>query len=303
MPNSLLSRFEHPYLLLSLTALFWSGNAVAGKAAVGAVPPMAFTFLRWTGAALILFAFAAPHLRKDWPAIRRHLPYLFLMGAIGFAAFNLLLYNAVHSTSALNVSIEQSAMPMVIMIFGFLFFRDPFTWLQGLGAGLSLIGVAVTVSNGDLQALMGLSVNRGDALMVLAGLVYSAYTLALRFKPELHWLSFLAVLAASAALTCLPFFIREMMQGIMPEPSLAAAGLIVYVAIFPSILAQLFFARGVGMIGAGRAGIFINLVPLFAAVLAILLLGEQLHLFHVVGGGLIMLGIWLGARRTRGLPR
>ena len=303
MPNSLLSRFEHPYLLLSLTALFWSGNAVAGKAAVGAVPPMAFTFLRWTGAALILFAFAAPHLRKDWPAIRKHLPYLFLMGAIGFAAFNLLLYNAVHSTSALNVSIEQSAMPMVIMIFGFLFFRDPFTWLQGLGAGLSLIGVAVTVSNGDLQALMGLSVNRGDALMVLAGLVYSAYTLALRFKPELHWLSFLAVLAASAALTCLPFFIREMMQGIMPEPSLAAAGLIVYVAIFPSILAQLFFARGVGMIGAGRAGIFINLVPLFAAVLAILLLGEQLHLFHVVGGGLIMLGIWLGARRTRGLPR
>ncbi|PLX42324.1 MAG: EamA family transporter [Hyphomicrobiales bacterium] len=303
MPNSLLSRFEHPYLLLSLTALFWSGNAVAGKAAVGAVPPMAFTFLRWTGAALILFAFAAPHLRKDWPAIRRHLPYLFLMGAIGFAAFNLLLYNAVHSTSALNVSIEQSAMPMVIMIFGFLFFRDPFTWLQGLGAGLSLIGVAVTVSNGDLQALMWLSVNRGDALMVLAGLVYSAYTLALRFKPELHWLSFLAVLAASAALTCLPFFIREMMQGIMPEPSLAAAGLIVYVAIFPSILAQLFFARGVGMIGAGRAGIFINLVPLFAAVLAILLLGEQLHLFHVVGGGLIMLGIWLGARRTRGLPR
>lgn len=290
------SRLDHPYVLLSLTALFWSGNAIAGKAAVSTLPPMAFTFLRWFTAALILLIIAAPHLRKDWPMIRKHGLYLFVMGAVGFAAFNLLLYNAVHTTSALNVTIEQSAMPMVIMVIGFLAFREPFTWIQGLGSIVSLIGVAVTVSNGDLQALLALQVNQGDGLMVMAALVYSAYTLALRFKPALHWLSFLAVLAASAALTCLPFFIVEMMQGQMPVPSLGAAGLVLYVAVFPSILAQLFFARGVGMIGAGRAGMFINLVPLFAAVLAILLLGEDIRLFHITGFALIMAGIWLGTR-------
>lgn len=297
MIRSWLARLEHPYILLSLTALFWSGNAIAGKAAVNAVPPMAFTFLRWFAAALILALMAAPHLRKDWPLIRKYGLYLFVMGAVGFAAFNLLLYNALHTTSALNVTIEQSAMPMIIMLFGFIAFREPFTWVQALGSVLSIIGVAVTVSNGDLAALMALKVNTGDALMVAAALVYSAYTLALRFKPALHWLSFLTVLAASAALTCLPFFVYEMMQGILPRPSLPGAALVLYVAVFPSILSQLFFARGVGMIGAGRAGMFINLVPLFAAVLAIILLGEQLKFFHIAGFTLIMLGIWLGAKK------
>lgn len=294
-----LSRLEHPYALLCLTALFWSGNAIAGKAAVNTVPPMAFTFFRWFTAALILLIIAAPNLRKDWPNIRKHGLYLFLMGAIGFGTFNLLLYNAVHTTSALNVTIEQSAMPMLIMIAGFIAFKDPFTPLQALGSILSLIGVAVTVSHGNLQALLDLSVNKGDALMIIAVLVYSGYTLGLRFKPELHWLSFLAVLALSAALTCLPFMIHEMSQGIIAKPSLSGAALILYVAVFPSILSQLFFARGVSMIGASRAGMFINLVPLFAAVLAILLLGEQPQLFHVLGFALIMTGIWLGARRTR----
>lgn len=289
-------RLEHPYILLSLTALFWGGNAIAGKAAVDAVPPMAFTFLRWFTAAVILFAVAAPHLRKDWPVIRRHGPYLFAMGAVGFAAFNLLLYNAVHTTTALNVTIEQSAMPMVIMVLGFIAFRETFTWIQALGSMLSIVGVAITVSHGDLAALLGLQVTLGDGLMVIAALVYSIYTLALRFKPPLHWLSFLAVLALSAAATCLPFFIYEMMQGKFFTPSVEGAALVLYVAVFPSILAQLFFARGVSMIGASRAGMFINLVPVFAAVLAILLLGEHLQMFHITGFGFIMIGIWLGTR-------
>lgn len=289
-------RLDHPYILLVLTTLFWSGNAIAGKLAVGDVPPMALTFLRWTTATLILSVIAAPHLRKDWPVIRARALYLMAMGGIGFGTFNLFLYNALHTTSALNVSIEQSAMPMVILLLGLVAFGERINWWQVLGITLSLLGVAVTVTRGELSSLATLSVNRGDAVMVGGVLVYAGYAVALRLKPAMHWSSFLAVLAASAALTCLPFFLYEMARGIIFQPSLRGLSLILYVGVFPSILAQLFFARGVAAIGAGRAGMFINLVPLFAAVLAIALLGEQVRLFHVTGFMLVMTGIWLGVK-------
>ena len=302
MKHSWRQRLDHPYLLLSLTALFWAGNAIAGKAAVGAVPPMALNFLRWLVAMLILLSISAPHIRRDWPAIRARAPFMLIMGALGFGSFNLFLYNAVHTTSALNVAIEQSAMPMVILLIGFLVFRERIGAAQIAGILLSLLGVAVTVTRGDLAALIRLDVNRGDALMIGGVLAYSAYAAFLRLKPDLHWLSFLSVLSVSAMLTCLPFFLLEMAHGTVFSPGIAGVALILYVAIFPSILAQLFFARGVGRIGAGRAGMFINLVPLFSAVLAIGLLGERLHLFHLAGFALIMTGVWLGARQARPAP-
>ncbi len=291
-------RLDHPTILLSLTALFWAGNAIAGKAAVGAVPPMALNFLRWLVAMLILLGISIPHIRRDWPVIRARAPFLLVMGGLGFGSFNLFLYNAVHTTSALNVAIEQSAMPMVILFIGFLVFRERIGAVQIAGIILSLLGVAVTVTRGDLAALLRLDVNHGDALMVGGVLAYSVYTAFLRLRPPLHWLSFLSVLSISATFTCLPFFLLEMANGIVFTPNITGVALILYVAVFPSILAQLFFARGVGRIGAGRAGMFINLVPLFSAILAIGLLGERLHLFHLAGFALIMAGVWLGARKA-----
>ena len=288
MPLSGSSFSKRPYLLLTLTALIWSGNAIAGKLAVGSVPPMALTFLRWLLAAGVLMILAAAPLKRDWRQIRQHAGRLFLMGAIGFGGFNLLLYNALHTTTALNVTIEQSAMPMLIILLGFLIHGERGTWRQMTGIFLSLTGVAVTA----------LQLNPGDGLMLLAVLAYSAYTITLRSKPAIHPLSFLSILSLSAAAAALPFFINEMRQGIVFTPSLKGCALILYVALFPSILAQMFFARGVELIGSARAGQFINLVPLFAAVLAIVLLGETLKGFHFIGFGLIMVGIWLGAHKV-----
>ncbi|HOV05487.1 MAG TPA: DMT family transporter [Hyphomicrobiales bacterium] len=288
---------KRPYLILLLTALFWGGNAVAGKAAVGVVPPMMLSFLRWAIAGTTLLVFARGEIDRDAKTIRASLAWLVAMGALGFGAFNLLLYSAVHHTTAINVAIEQSAMPMLIVAANFLFFRETIGWMLAAGVVLSLVGVMVIAAHGDLGALLGADVNRGDAMMLVAVALYAGYSVALRKRPKLHWASFLAVLSLSAAAASLPFMIAEFIAGARIRPGAEAALLILYVSLFPSFFAQLFYARGVELIGANRAGLFINLVPLFGSALAILFLGERLEFYHLVGYGLVVVGLIAAQRR------
>lgn len=288
---------KRPYLILLLTALFWGGNAVAGKAAVGVVPPMMLSFLRWAIAGTTLLVFARGEIGRDRQTIRASLAWLVAMGALGFGAFNLLLYSAVHHTTAINVAIEQSAMPMLIVAANFLFFREKIGWMLAAGVVLSLVGVMVIAAHGDFGALLEADVNRGDAMMLVAVALYSGYSVALRKRPKLHWASFLAVLSLSAAAASLPFMIAEFIAGARIRPGSEAALLILYVSLFPSFFAQLFYARGVELIGANRAGLFINLVPLFGSGLAILFLGERLELYHIVGYGLVVVGLIAAQRR------
>ncbi len=290
--------FRQPYLLLFLTALFWGGNAVAGKAAVGEVSPMLMTSLRWLVAAVVALYLARDHLIREWSTIRARLLSLFMMGALGFAIFNILLYSALHFTSAINVTIEQSAMPMLIVLINFLFFRERIGLLFALGIALSLLGVAVTATHGDIFAIVTLTVNRGDALMMLAVLFYSGYSVSLRNRPQLHWLSFFAVLSVSAFIATIPFALFENAVGDAVWPSPKGVAVIFYIGLFPSLFAQIFYARGIELIGANRAGVFINLVPVLGSALAILLLGEQPALYHGVGYGLILAGIIVSQRRV-----
>ena len=289
--------FSRPYLLLLLTALFWGGNAVAGKAAVGVVPPMALTFLRWAIAGTVLLVVAREPLKRDWAAVRPRLVWFFAMGALGFAGFNILLYSSLYFTSAINVTLEQSAMPMIIVLLNFLAYREKISPAMGLGVVASLTGVAVIASHGDLAGLLRLNVNFGDALMLVAVVLYSGYSVALKAKPQIHWLSFLAVLSLSAAAASLPFLGYELYHGRMPVLSPLGLSLILYVALFPSFFAQLFYARGVELIGPNRAGLFINLVPVFGSLLAIALIGERIAGYHLVGYGLVVAGILVANRR------
>src|SRR5690554_2497226 len=174
---------RNAYVLLLLTALFWGGNAIAGKLAVGNVSPMALTLLRWVFGLAMLVAIGWRQFAHDWPEARRHLPFLFVLGSVGFTLFNAALYSALTMTSAINVSIEQAVIPMVIFLVNFLLFSQRATWLQLLGLVLSIVGVALTASHGNLRRLAELDVNLGDALMVAAVIVYAGYTVALRFKP------------------------------------------------------------------------------------------------------------------------
>ena len=294
MPPIRLSQlFAQPYLLLTLSPLFWSGNAIFGKAAAEVVPSFTLGFYRWAGASLIVLIICLPHMRRDWLIIRRHLGFLFLMGALGFAMFNILLYTALHYTSAINVSIEQSAGPIIIVLFSFLLFRERITWLQAVGIALSLIGVAITVTHGHLDQILSLDFNRGDVMTLAAITLYAGYSVALRWRPNMHWLSFLGTLIISSLITTTPFFAWDLAQGQHMTPGLTAFASILYIAIFPSILSQLFYARGIQLVGANRAGLFINLVPIFGALLAVVFLHEQFHFYHAQGLILVLSGIIL----------
>jgi drug/metabolite transporter (DMT)-like permease len=291
--------FANATLLLTLTMLFWGGNAVAGKFAVGEVSPFILTAARWLLAAAILLFIARNQLRRDWPAIRNRLPYLFMLGAFGFAIFNVMLYSSLNYTTAINVTILQSAMPMMVFILNFLVFRTRLHWAQVFGYTVTLAGVVLTASAGDITQLAGFSLNKGDILMLLATFVYAAYSVALRSRPNIHWLSFITILVCSASLTSLVVATVEIADGSAIWPtSFTAWAVILYTTIFPSIIGQVFFARGVELFGSNRAGIFVNLVPIFGSILAVLLLGEQFHLYHGVALALVIGGITIAQNLT-----
>lgn len=287
------------YVLLLLTTLFWGGNAVAGKLAVGHVSPFLLTTLRWILAVLILMPFALRSLRRDWPVVKQNLPLLAGLGALGFTFFNATFYMALTFTSAVNVSIEQAAIPMVIIVLNFLLFRIRTTWLQMVGFALSLIGISLTASHGDLSRLTELDVNIGDLLMLLAVFFYGAYTVALRFKPDIHWLSTITVLAMSALIASLPFVAWEQATGRLILPDSQGWLVAAYTALFPSILAQVLYIRGNEIIGANRAGLFVNLVPIFGTLLSIAILGELFHPYHAIAMALVFCGIWLAEYSSR----
>tara|TARA_R110002050_G_scaffold34839_5_gene87961 strand:- start:1128 stop:2006 length:879 start_codon:yes stop_codon:yes gene_type:complete len=287
------------YVLLTITALLWGANAVAGKLAVGHISPMLLTSVRWGTALAILLAFTLPQLRRDANTIRANLPLLAGYGMFGFAFFNILLYSALEYTTAINVAIEQAGMPMVIFLANFILFRIRASWAQVAGFVLTVAGVAVTASSGSLTRLIGLQLNQGDALMLLAVLFYGGYTVALRYKPVLHWQSMITVMAASAFLTSLPFSAYEAMRGTIIWPDTTGWLIAIFTAVFPSLIAQVMFIKGNEIIGSNRAGIFINLVPIFGTLLSVMILGEMLHLYHVVALVLVLGGIWLSERGKR----
>ena len=288
------------YLLLAFTMLCWGGNAVASRMAVGVLSPMVLVSVRWLVVVAILAVVARRQLAADWPLLRRRLPWIFLMGALGFTAFNALFYLAAHSTTAVNLGIVQGAIPVFVLLGALLMHRTPIAGVQVAGILVTLLGVVVVATRGDLETLLKLTFAHGDLIMIGACLLYSGYTLNLRKRPAVSGLGFFCGLALAAFVTTLPLVAIEIAAGEDLWPTTwQGVAIILYVALFPSFLAQISFMRGVALIGAGRAGIFINLVPVFAAVLAVLILGEAFELFHAAALALVLGGIYLAERGKR----
>lgn len=285
-----------PYLLLSLTAALWAGNAIAGKFAVGHISPFTLTCMRWLVASLVLLPFAYPHIRRDWKRVRENLFFLFTLGAVGFALFNNLFYLALNHTTVINVAIEQASMPLIVFALNFVLFSIAVSWLQIAGFALTMIGVVMTVTGGDVSGIAAWNINIGDVYMMVAVLLYGMYSVALVRKPPLHWLSFIMVLSCSALLASIPFAAWEFLAGHAVPPDTTGLAVVVYTAIFPSIIAQLSWVRGLEIIGSNRGGIFINLVPIFASVLAVLLLGEAFLFHHLAAMCLVLSGVWLSQK-------
>lgn len=284
------------YALLIVTTMAWGANAVAGKFAVGHISPLLLTHMRWGLACLAALPFAWPYLRRDWPEIRQHALLLIAYGAIGFAGFNAALYSALNHTSAINVVIEQAGMPGVIFALNFLILRQRVRRAQLAGFLITVAGVAVIVSGADLMRLLALELNRGDALMLVAIVCYGGYTAALRIKPPIHWLSFIAVISGAAWIGSLPFAAWELASHSAIVPDARGWAVAVFAALVPGLIAQTVFIRSNELIGANRAGVFLNLIPIFGTFFAVVLLGETLHVFHVAALAMVLGGIALAER-------
>jgi drug/metabolite transporter (DMT)-like permease len=285
-----------PHLLLTLTALFWAGNAIAGRLAINEVSPLALTFLRWVLVCAVLWPLFGRRVVSSWHVLRPHLVLVIAMASFGFTGFNALFYVAAHETTAVNIGIIQGSIPVIVLIGAFLSHRTRVSALQACGVALTLGGVIVVATAGSPQRALSISLNHGDGIMLVACSLYAFYAVALKSRPVIDGHVFFTVLATVAVITSAPLMILELVTGDLILPSVDGWLIALYIALFPSCLAQLFFLRGVDLIGPGRAGVFINLIPVFSAILGVGLLGEAFHVYHGVALFLVLGGILLAQR-------
>ena len=283
-----------PYFLLVLTSLFWAGNFVLGRAVKATIPPVGLAFWRWAIALVVLLPFSLPHLRSQWPLLRDNLRPLVVYGVLGVACFNTFVYIGLHSTTAINALLVNSIIPVLIVVLSRGLAYTPVTRPQAIGIVLSLAGVITIICRADISLLMSLHVNRGDLWVLLAVVCWAFYTFLLRRRPAgIHPLSFLSAIIIIGLCVLAPFYVWETSRGALVGTDLVTFGSILYVALFPSVLAFIFWTQAVGEVGPNKAGLFLHLMPVFGAILSSVFLGETLHLFHLAGMGLIFSGIYL----------
>ena len=288
---------NQPYLLLSITALCWAGNAIVGRLAAGHIPPVTLSFLRWSLAFLIILPFAWKHLVRDWHAIRGRLGTMVVLSITGIGAFNTMQYWALEHTQALNTLLLQSAAPLFVAIWSLLLLGVRLTLAQAGGLAVSLTGVLVILLQGDLTTLKNIEFNIGDIIFIAALVIFGLYSTLSFKRPQIHGLSFVGFTFGCGAAALIPLLIWELATRPVLQFNTANLLTLFYVAVFPSTLAYLCFNRGVHLIGANRAAAFFHVVPVFGAAMAIVFLGEQPRLFHVTGFALVLAGVFVASRK------
>ena len=284
------------YLFLTVTTLCFGMNTNFGKLAVGEISPMMMVLLRWVGAVALLMVFFRRRLLRDWPALRPHWLFLVLMGTLGLTAFNALFYVAAHTTSAINMGILQGAIPMFILMGAVFLLQAPIRLMQVVGILVTISGVIIATTAGEFSRLAELAFRTGDLLMIIACIFYASYSLLLKRCPEVDHISLFSLFAFGALVAAVPLTFIEAGMDRLQWPTPRGWALVVLVTLFPSFLAQVFFIKGVALIGAARSGIFFNLIPVFSALIAVLFLGERFQGYHAVALGLVLGGIGLSER-------
>ena len=288
------------YAMLALVMLFWAGNSIVGRAVRDDIPPFTLALVRWTGALIILAPFAMRHVIADRAALVRAWKPVLLLGLTGVATFNALLYSGLHGTTASNGLLLQAATPALVLVADFILFRQHARASSIVGVAISTVGVAIIVFRGEAAAVLGLAFGSGDLLILIAVVVWAFYTSLLRTRPAVHPFSFLAATFAIGMLAMIPLAATEW-RAVLAIPMRPGTFLaFAYVAVLPSVVAYFLYNGAVAMIGAGKAGQAISLMPLFGALLAAALLDERLHGYHLVGMVLILAGIAVTIFMARG---
>jgi len=280
-------------LLLALAMLFWAGSVITGRAGAALIPPSLFTLLRWSGALLIVAPLAWPHLRRDAPALLRRWWVVVLLAVLGVDAYNNLVYRGLHTTTAVNALLLQSATPLFVLVADIALFRAWPTSRQIVAILISIGGVLTIAAQGSLAVLWHLTFNPGDVLVTTAVTLYALYTSLLRVRPAVNPLSLLASAIALGDVFLIPLAWTEYQSGARLHPTPLAIASLAYAGIFPAFLAYLFYNRGVELVGTARAGQYVHLMPVFGVLLATVFLGEALHPYHGLGIALIAAGLWL----------
>lgn len=289
-----------PYLLLILTTLFWSGNFVLSRGMHSEIPPFSLAFWRWTLALLILSTFSLRHLLAQRRLVLTHGKYIIIQGVLGVAGFNILVYLAIQTTTAINAVLVNSCTPIIIVLFSWAMYNDRLSLRQYLGVAISLCGVMLIISQGELTTLLQLRFNRGDILVFMAAACWALYSANLKRYPKgLHPLAYQMGIVLAGLTILFPLYLLELSTGKTMTLSSGSIVTIVYVALFASVLAFIFWNRAVTMLGANIAGPFIHLMPVFSTILAVIFLGEKLTANHIQAILLIFAGILLTTFRVK----
>ena len=290
-------RLASPHLLLFLTALFWAGHWIVARAVVPYASPVGMAFWRWAAALVLLAPFAAPALAREWPAVRRAWRPLLFFGSCGTVIYNAIGYFGIRDSSATNAVLFQSLTPALIPLAAWLLFRERIRPVTAAGLALSFAGVLAVVSRLDAAAAAALQANPGDLWLLANTALWALYTACLRWRPAgLSPFAFMLAVMLAGMLTGLPAYALDLAAGGRVEPNQGLVLGILYLAAFPSILCYLMWNRAVAAVGPATAGVYLHLIPLLGAGMAMVFLGERLQLYHVVGLALILGGVWLAAR-------
>jgi len=290
-------KLYNPHLFLTLASLFWGFNAIASRLAVEEISPMLLVSGRWLGVMIILSMICRHQLSLGFQVFKSNYKWMIVMGLCGFTTFNSLYYISAHHTVAINLGIVQSTTPAFIMIISMFWLKTRINLKQVTGLLITFIGVSIVISNGNLASLLRLKLNNGDLLLIVACIFYAIYAVGLRKRPEINDVLLMTFFSYVAFIGSLPGLIIEITQYSFFFPTFKGLMILSVIIIFPSLLAQILFMKGVKIVGPALSGLYTNLVPIFTSVLAIIVLDEVFHIYHLISLIIIFLGIYIFDRK------
>ena len=289
-----------PYLVMILPPLFWAGNFVVGRAVSDQHAPIGLSFWRWFLASLILLPFVVKPIWQQRQIIKQHFWQIFLLAVLSISAFNSFAYIALQTTTATNATLLNSFIPIFILIISGFFLKENISKIQILGVLVSLGGVFVILTRLDKTIISNLEVNQGDLWMLVATLDWALYSILLKYlRPkDLNPMPFLGIMMIIGTLILIPVLALNPFNEAPITWNTEMIKALAYIAIFPSIVSYLAWNYGIQKLGPSLGGQFIHLMPLFGALMAVVFLGEEIQLYHLVGGMCIALGLWLSMQKS-----
>ncbi|MDF1597305.1 MAG: DMT family transporter [Acidimicrobiia bacterium] len=285
-------------VLLSAAAAFWGGNFIVGRAVSSSLPPLTLSFYRWLIALIVLLPLAGKEVWAKRSQIRDNAGWFALVTVTGTVLFHVLVYVGLGTTTAINATLLVATSPVIIPVVAVIVHRDRITGMQGAGIATSIVGVLIILTRADLDVLASFAFSSGDLLILAAVVAWAVYSVVLRDRrDDLSPLGFVLAITVLGIPILFVLYLSELAGQGGFDLTLGHILTIVYVGLFASVLAYLAWNKGVELIGAVRAGPYMSLMPVFAALLAVIFPGEFLELFHVVGTGVIALGLILSGRR------